>query len=379
MSSERDDLRAMVRDLLTDRAGPQQVRTALDRPEGHDPALWRTVVELGLAGLLVPEEYGGAGAEFADMAVVLHELGRGVVPLPILSSGVLAATALTGTDNRAVAAELLPGIAVGERTVAVAVGGPDGRPSTGTWEVRATPVGRGTRLDGVSGYVVDAVGSDSLIVGAVGPQGPVLAAIDSAQARIEHIETVDRTRRLGRVVLTGVEVGADRLLAGPGVAGPLIERVQRAGALAVAVSGLGLVERTTEETAAYAAQRHQFGRAIGSYQAVKHKCADMAIAVECSRAAVGAALDAWNGPLQEAAIAVATAKAYAGDAALSVCGDAVQVHGGIGFTWEHDAHLWLKRATSDAALFGSSAWHRRRVADLVLLPAATEAVLTGQN
>jgi alkylation response protein AidB-like acyl-CoA dehydrogenase len=369
--SERDDLRAMVRELLTDRSGSEHVRAALERPEGHDPELWRTVVDLGLSGLLVPEEHGGAGAEFADMAVVLHELGRRAVPLPILSGGVLAATALTGSDNAAVAAELLPAIAAGERGVAVAVGGPEGQLPVGTWTLRWSADGDGVRLDGVTGYVLDAPDSDVVIVAANGPDGPVLAAVDSSDARIERVATTDRTRRLGTVSLDGVAVPRERLLTEPGDAAALIARVQRAGALAVAASALGLAERTTEETAAYARQRHQFGRAIGSFQAVKHTCADMVVAVECSRVAVEQALAAWGGPDEERT--VSTAKAFAGDATAHVCADAVQMHGGIGFTWEHDAHLWLKRALLDQALFGSPGWHRRRVADLVLPPAITAA------
>jgi alkylation response protein AidB-like acyl-CoA dehydrogenase len=362
--SERDDLRSMVRGLLTDQSGSQQVRAALERPEGHDPGLWRTVADLGLAGLLVPDEHGGMGAEFADMAVVLHELGRRVVPLPILSSGVLAATALATCDNQALAGELLPEVAAGERRIAVAVGGPAGQLPVTTWAVRWTGRGSGVRLDGVTGYVLDAPGSDVLIVGAAGPEGPVLATVDSSRARIELVPTTDRTRRAGMVVLDGVTVPRERLLTEPGAAGALIDRVQHAGALAVAASALGLAERTTEETAAYARQRHQFGRPIGSFQAVKHTCANMAVAVECSRVAVDQALVAWAGPDEERTVSIA--KAFVGDAAAGICADAVQIHGGIGFTWEHDAHLWLKRAVFDQALFGSSSWHRRRVADLLL-------------
>jgi alkylation response protein AidB-like acyl-CoA dehydrogenase len=361
--SERDALRAMVRELLTDRSGSHQVRAALDTPDGYDPDLWRTVVELGLAGLLVPEEHGGAGAEFADMAVVLHELGRRVVPLPILSS-VLAATALGSCGNPDLASELLPEVAVGGRRIAVAVGGPAGQLPVNAWAMRWTAGASGVRLDGVSGYVLDAPGSDVVIVGAAGPEGPLLAAVDSSATRIEHQPTTDRTRRVGRVILEGVPVPRERLLTEPGAAGILIGRVQRAAALAVAASGVGLAERATAETAAYARQRNQFGRPIGSFQAVKHTCADMAVAVECSRVAVDQALAAWGGPDEESA--VSTAKAFVGDAAARVCADAVQMHGGIGYTWEHDAHLWLKRALLDQALFGSSSWHRRRVADLIL-------------
>ena len=372
--NERDDLRDMVRNLLDDRASSERVRAAVDTPEGYDAGLWRTAAELDLLGLLVPEEFDGVGAGLAEVAVVLHELGRRTVPLPIISSAVLAPTALLGGDNRALAAQLLPPLTTGDRRAAVIIGGPEGQPNPTCWTLRWAQRHGGYVLDGVAGFVLDAPGVDDLIVAARGEDGLLVAAVDARQAAVTAVATTDRTRRLGTVTFDGAVVPAARVLATAGAAADLVTRVQSVAAFTMACDAVGLAERTMEQTAAYAQVRQQFGRPIGSFQAVKHKCANMAVAVECGRAGVSLALDALCRPGErgdsESVAAVSTAKAYACDAAVGVCTDAVQVHGGIGFTWEHDAHLWLKRALLDRSLFGSSSWHRRRVADVVL-PAGT--------
>jgi alkylation response protein AidB-like acyl-CoA dehydrogenase len=371
---ELDDLRDMVRNLLDDRASSERVRAAVVTPEGYDTGLWHTAAELDLLGLLVPEEFGGVGAGLAEVAVVLHELGRRTVPLPIISGAVLAPTALLGGANRALAAEMLPTLATGERRAAVIVGGPEGQPSPPYWDLHWVERHGQYVIDGVAGFVLDAPGADDLIVAARGEDGLLVAAVDAQQAAVTHAATTDQTRRLGAVSFDGVVVPAARVVATADAAGALIARVQSVAAFAMACDAAGVAERAMEQTAAYAQVRQQFGRPIGSFQAVKHKCADMAVAVECSRAGLSLALDALRQPGERedaaATVAVSTAKAYACDAAVGVCTDAVQAHGGIGFTWEHDAHLWLKRALLDRALFGSPSWHRRRVADVVL-PAET--------
>jgi len=366
---ELTDLRQMVRGVLDERASSEQLRAALQTPPGYDTELWRTAAELDLLGLLIPEEFGGAGAGLPEMSVVLHELGRRAVPLPVISSAVLAPTALLAGDNRDLAAELLPALATGQRRAAVLTGGPDGQPEPRTWAMSWVGHGEQVVLDGVAGFVLDAPGADDLIVAARGADGLLVAAVAAQDATVTAIATTDQTRRLGTVTCDGVVVPAARVLASGAAADRVAARLQSVAAYAIACDALGLAERTMEQTADYAQVRQQFGRAIGSFQAIKHMCADMAVAVECSRAGLSLALDALNGQPEDSA-AVSTAKAFACDSAVRVCTDAVQAHGGIGFTWEHDAHIWLKRALLDRALFGSPSWHRRRVADAVL-PAET--------
>lgn len=371
---ELDDLRGMVCNLLDDRASSERVRTALDNPEGYDTQLWQTAAELDLLGLLVPDEFDGVGAGLAEIAVLLHELGRRTVPLPFIASGVLAPTALLGGANRALAAEILPALVAGERRAAVVAGGPEGQLPQSHWSLTWARRQGQFVIDGVAGFVLDAPGADDLIVAARGEGGPLLAAIDAREATVIPTPGTDQTRRLGTVTCDGVAVPAARVLATAEAADALVARVQSVAAFAMACDAAGVTERAMEQTAAYAQVRRQFGRPIGSFQAIKHKCADMAVAVECGRAALALALGALSdhpGDATDGVVAaVSTAKAYVCDAAVAVCTDAVQAHGGIGFTWEHDAHLWLKRALLDRALFGSSAWHRRRVADAVL-PAGT--------
>jgi alkylation response protein AidB-like acyl-CoA dehydrogenase len=369
--NELDDLRDMVRNLLDDRASSERVRAALATPEGYDTQLWHTIAELDLLGLLVPEEFGGVGAGLPEIAVVLHELGCRTVPLPFVASVVLAPTALLGGENRGLAAEMLPTLAAGERRAAVIVGGPDGQLPQAKWGLTWAQRNGQFVIDGVAGLVLDAPGADDFIVAARGEDGPLLAAVAAGEAAVTPTAATDQTRRLGTVTFDGVAVPAARVLATAGAAEALVARVQSVAAFAIACDAVGVAERTMEQTAAYARVRQQFGRPIGSFQAIKHKCADMAVAVECGRAGLSLALDALGRQPDRkdggaTVVEVSTAKAYACDAAVAVCTDAVQAHGGIGFTWEHDAHLWLKRALLDRALFGSPSWHRRRVADAVL-------------
>ena len=202
----------------------------------------------------------------------------------------------------------------------------------------------------------------------------VIAAVEAGagadNATVDAAVTTDRTRRLGTVAFSGVPVSPDRVLARGERALDVLARLQSVASFSIACDAAAVAERAMDETAAYAQVRYQFGRAIGSFQAIKHKCANMAVSIETSKAALSLALDGLtlNGPSGAETSAVSTAKAYVCDSAVTVCTDAVQAHGGIGFTWEHDAHLWLKRALLDRALFGSPSWHRRRVADVVLPP-----------
>lgn len=363
---ERDELRSAARKFLDAEAGSERVRALLDDERGHDPRVWGTVADLGWPAIHVPEAHGGMGASYTDLVVILHELGRHVAPTPFLSSAVLGAEALLLATNDAVRADLLPSVIGGERIVTVA--GPTGSCESGalgvTWST-----GNGLRLDGTARFVPDAHVADGIVVVARDASGGVTMALvepNAAGVRIAVEPTFDRTRRLARVDLDGVAVDDSKLLGQPGAMQAQHRRLTSLGAIAVCADALGAAEHMLEVSSAYAKQRMQFGRAIGSFQAVKHHCANMLVAVEASRAAVAYAAQVLDDPSENVDMAASVAKSFVGPACADSCQLAVQVHGGIGFTWEHDAHLYLKRAKLDEALFGTASWHRRRVAAAVL-------------
>jgi len=345
-SEERDELRATARALL---ATP-----------GSDRDLRDQMVELGWTTIHVPERYGGGGAGYADVAVVLRELGGTVTSAPFLGA-VVAGGAMSLADNEDVAG--LAGASPGTVALASSTGSYDLSRLTTTWQSSGSSV----RLGGESGFVLDADVADVLVVAARDDDGTVAAlAVDTPApgVRIEHVPTVDQTRRLFTVVFDNVAVPADRLLCEPGMrAEELLERVLAIGVVAASCDAVGVAERAMEGAAQYAKDRTQFGRPIGSFQAVKHHCADMAIAVEASRAATRAAAEALDGGLGAWATTAAITSSYVGPACSHACALALLVHGGIGFTWEHDSHLYLKRAKLDEVLFGTPSWHRRRLAD----------------
>ncbi len=367
-TDERDDLRATARSLLGRESSSPAVRAVIEAEPGYDAGLWDTMVELGWTGIHVAESHGGAGCGFGDLAVVLHELGRAITPSPLLASAVLAATALAHAAHAAAAAPHLAALATGEAIGAVALAGADGsyEPSRLTAVWRAD--GASVRLDGVSGFVLDADVASVIVVAArdaTGAPAMVIADPRSPRIRVEPTPSVDQTRRMFRVSFDDVAVPAGQLLCEPGPdAHRLIGLVLAAGVVAASCDAAGVAEHVLEITVRYATERVQFGKPIGSFQAVKHHCANMAIAVESSRAASRAAADQLDGEPAGWAAAAAVTASYVGPACAEACALGLLVHGGIGFTWEHDIHLYLKRAKLDEVLFGTPSWHRRRLADL---------------
>jgi alkylation response protein AidB-like acyl-CoA dehydrogenase len=367
-----DELRAVARDLLgrTGRPG------------------WRQLAEAGWLGLEVPDDLDGAGATFAEAAVVLEERGRAATTGPWLGTAVLGVGLLELLASDPGRDALLRLVATGERVLAVAaVDGDDARPfadpgnaADDRWAwvpfrlARSSSGDGGWRLDGRAAFVPDAPDADRVLALALDPEGePVVVALHSdAAADVAGLDVVDQpvldaTRRFGTVVADGVEVadGAVWRFAADPHAGMV--RLLDRGALAVAVDSLGLSEAMLAATVAYARDRQQFGRPIGSFQAVKHACADMLVHVTLARelvtAAVRALADADRaGADADAAVAVSRAKSYAGGAAVDVVGKALQLHGGIGYTWESGVHVHLKRAALNRSLMGSPTAHRRRIA-----------------
>jgi len=363
--SELDDLRGSVRDFLSAKSGEEQVRRVMESETGYDEAVWAQMADqLGLQQLVFPEEHGGYGFGFAELSVVLQEMGRALLPSPFLSSVVLAGSALLAADDAAAAAAHLPGIASGKTTATLAVAG-----ESGSWDPTALPVvgtraDDGWRLGGTTWFVLDGATADLLLVAAVTDAGPSLFAVSGTAAGLTRTElrTLDPTRRQARLDLDGV-VGTP--VGALGGAAPVLDRVLDLAMTALAAEQVGGARACLEASAAYARDRVQFGRPIGTFQAVKHKCADMLVRVQLADAAAQEAADAAAGlpgraPLAEAA---AVAHAVCSESYVFAAAENIQVHGGIGFTWEHPAHLYFRRAKSSQLLFGGPAGYFGRVLD----------------
>jgi alkylation response protein AidB-like acyl-CoA dehydrogenase len=368
--AERDELRSAARSLVDRESTSDRVRAVVADDPGFDRALWDRMVELGWNSIHVPADLGGAGAGYPELGVVLRELGRGIVPSPFLASAVLASAALTLADNRGLSSELLASLVAGESLGSVAFastgGSYDVSRSTTGWERADTAV----RLHGSAGFVLDADVADVLIVAARDPGGATGAfAIDATSPGVQVVRTatVDITRRLFTVSFDDVVVGGNRMLCEPGPrAEELLGQVLAVGVIAAACDATGAAEQVLERSADYAKERVQFDKPIGSFQAVKHHCANMAIAVEASRAAVHAAADALDGDARGWSTTAAVTSSYVGPACAQACALGLLVHGGLGFTWEHESHLYLKRAKLDELLFGTPSWHRRQLARSVI-------------
>lgn len=364
-SDVEEALRASLRDLLADQASSAAVLARIETAEPYDPKLWRTLAaDLGLAGLLVPESLGGQGASARELAVVMEELGRAVAPVPFLGSAVLATAALAATGER----ELLPRLASGELVGALAV------PLTTTPGAAAVAAAflavhaDGGALTGAVRSVADAPAADVLIVPATGPSGPGLYSVERSRASVTEFAGLDLTRRLGDVTLAGAQA---RLIAGPGR--PAVAAVRATVATAaglLASEQVGLAQWCLDETVGYLRQRYQFGRPLGSFQALKHRLADLYTEVVSARAAARWAADALASGSDDALIAVGVAQCTCSAVAVHTAEEAVQLHGGIGMTWEHPAHLYLKRAKSDELALGTPGRHRALLAQLVNLPPA---------
>ncbi|KZS59300.1 acyl-CoA dehydrogenase family protein [Mycobacterium pseudokansasii] len=357
-SDTEEALRDSVRQLFADRCPPELVMRAYDAPPQDFSEIWRTLAaDLGVAGLLVPESLGGAGASAREAAVVMEEIGRAVAPVPFLSSAVLAAVALSRSGET----ETLSGLAGGAVTAALVVplSTAPGDPVTG--------VSNGA--DGLTGRVSSVAGAreaDVLVVPVAGPDGVELHTVarDAAGVVVSPLLTFDMTRSLADVQFSGA--ASARIGTGPAEAA-LADALQTAAAL-LASEQLGIARWCLDTTLAYVKQRKQFGRAIGSYQAVKHRLADLWFEVGSATAAARYAADTCARGDADAAIAAALAQAHCSGVAVHAAEECVQLHGGIGMTWEYPAHLYLKRAKSDQLALGTAYRHRARLATLVDLP-----------
>ena len=360
---EQQELARVARRWFSERLPSAELRRVIDLPEGFDRAHWDEMAAMGWQAMLIPEEYGGAGFGHLEAAVLIEEMGRALDPTPYLFSAVLAADLLLTGGSDAHKETLLPGIADGTRIVVPAV-----TETTGEWEpagvaTEAVAADDGWVITGTKRYVAHGHVADDYLVAARTGDGVSWFVVPAAAAERRRLDALDLTRALADVRFDGVEVPDDARL--PAAGEDLLERAVKVGSVALAAEQVGLAERCLDMAVSYAKERHQFGRPIGSFQAVKHTCADMLVQAESARAAASAAavaLAAGDDELDELA---PLAKSYCSEAALFCAGENIQVHGGIGFTWEHDAHLYFRRAKSTQLMFGDPAHHRRLLADRI--------------
>ena len=366
ISAEQRELRESVRRFLAERAPLTRVRELMETTGGTDPDVWRQAsAQLSLPGIAVPEEYGGAGFSFAEQVIVLEELGAALFTGPYLASAVLAATALLASDDTEAKKDLLPGIAAGE-TVATLAFTEDG----GSWDPasirlaatqKAQQTQNGWRLDGHKSFVLDGHTADLILAVATTGTGLSLFAVNATADGLTRrpLPTLDQTRKLARLAFSDVKA---RLVGEQGAARSVLDRTLDVAALALAAEQLGGAQRALDMAVAYAKVRRQFGRPVGSFQAIKHRCADLLLEVESLRSAVGYAAAAVAAGSTEVPVLAPLVKAYASEVYSHVAGENIQIHGGIGFTWEHDAHLYLKRAKASELFFGDGSYHRARLA-----------------
>ncbi|MEH0554840.1 acyl-CoA dehydrogenase family protein [Streptomyces sp. B21-101] len=364
-SEEQDELRKVVRSFLARHSDEANVRSLAADPQGHDPVVWRRMAgELGLQGLAVPEEYGGSGFGYVDLGIVFEEAGRALLGGPYFATVALAAEALLRCADEQARHDFLPGIASGGTVATLALTEEGGRwDEQGIGLTAAYDETGGWRLNGVKTYVPDGHLADLLLVAARTPSGTSLLAVETADApglARTPLPTLDQTRKQARVEFTDTPA---RLLGPEGTAWPALERTLATAAVLLAAEQVGGAAAALDAAVEYAKIREQYGRPIGSFQGIKHKCADMLMEIESARSAAYGGLWALDaGGDTEIAIAAALAQAFCSEAFTKVAADNIQVHGGIGFTWEHPAHLYFKRAKSSEVLLGTPSYHRELLA-----------------
>ena len=364
-SEERDELRRAVRSFLAAHSSETEVRRLMETPEGYDRGHWaRLAGELGLTGLCIPAEYGGSDATFAEVGVVLEEMGRTLMCAPYLSTVVLATGALLHLDDEAARKDHLPGIAAGETIATVAVMEESGRWDPADVAATATRGAAGWELRGTKMFVLDGLVADLVLVAARTGDGAESAvslfAVDGTAPGLTRsaMPTLDLTRRQARLDLDAVP---GRLVGPPGGAGPTVEYLGHLAAVALACEQVGGAAQVLETAVAYAKTRVQFGRPIGQFQAVKHRCADMALELDAARTALAHGLWAAATSDPELPVAASIAKIRCSECFAFAAAENVQLHGGIGFTWEHSAHLYFRRAKSNAVMFGDPSYHREQL------------------
>lgn len=365
-TEEQEEFRSILRRFLEDKSPTTEVRRLMETDEGYDPEVWRQICQdLGLTAVHIPEAYGGQGFGFVELGIVVEEMGRALLCAPYFASTVLAATAILNAGTEEQKQTLLPDIASGETIATLAYTEDNGVSGTDGVELTATASGDGFTLDGHKSFVLDGHTAGLIVVlarkpGSSGDDGLSLFAVKGDAAGLDRtlLQTLDPTRKQARLTFKNVEA---QLIGDEGAAAaPMAKTLDQATAC-LANEMVGGAERLRESALEYSQLRVQFGRAIGSFQALKHRSADMLLEVEMAKSAAYYATAAADDDAENLAPAVSLAKAAAADAYMQAAITTVQMHGGIGFTWDNDTHLWFKRAKSSEVFLGTANEHRERL------------------
>jgi alkylation response protein AidB-like acyl-CoA dehydrogenase len=372
-NEEQELLRSTARKFFENECASQVVRTLMETPEGVTPALWSKLAEQGWLGLTYPEAYDGMGLGLVDLVVLMEEMGRAVVPGPYFSAVLLGGGIILEAGGEAQKKEWLPKIAGGQARVTLAWMEPSAELGPDGITLAALEKGGTYTLAGTKLFVHDAHTADAIVVaartGKSGADGISLFLVPKGAKglTVTLLPTMDQTRKLCEVTLKGVSLGVDGRLGEIGGGWTALARVLDRATVALCAEMCGGAQKVLDMTVEYAKIRQAFGRPIGSYQGVKHKAADMLVDVENSKSITYYAAWAMDEGVSEGPLAVSMAKAYVSDAYRRVSANGIQLHGGIGFTWEHDLHLYFKRAKGSEFTFGDATFHRERVAQLVNL------------
>ena len=361
-NEEQEELRRMVAKFLEEKSPESEVRRLMETDEGYDPVVWRQMAQqLGLQSLTIPESLGGSGFSYVELIVVLEEMGAALLCAPFFSTIALAANALLTSGDEAAKAKYLPSMAAGETIATLAITEDKGRADLDAMETSAEMLGGAWCLRGAKSFVIDGSIADVIFVAATTTAGLSLFAVDRGASGLEvaRLATMDQTRKQARLSfrdtpaeLIGIAGGARQGLA----------KTLELALVALAAEQVGGAQRCLTMAVAYAKERVQFGRPIGSFQAIKHKCADVLMDVESAKSAAYYAAWAAAEDHDELPLLASMVKSYCSEAYMHAAAENIQIHGGIGFTWEHPAHLYFKRAKSSELLFGDPTYHRELLA-----------------
>jgi alkylation response protein AidB-like acyl-CoA dehydrogenase len=364
-SEEQEELRKTVRAFLESKSPETAVREQMETENGFDPAVWSQMGEqMGLQGLSIPEEFGGSGFSFIELGVVLEEMGRALLCAPFFSSVVLAANALLLSGDDAAKKKYLPGIAAGETIATLATTEPSGKWDEKGITTKAEGSGSDWKITGSKMFVIDGATASLIIVGARTSKGVSLFAVDGDAKGLTRtsLSTMDQTRKQAKLEFNATPA---TLIGTDGKGWDVLSQVFDLAAVALAAEQVGGAQKVLEMAVEYAKVRVQFGRPIGSFQAIKHKCADMLLEVESAKSAAYYGMWCAAEMNEELASVASLAKAYCSEAYFHAAAENIQIHGGIGFTWEHPAHLYFKRAKSSELLFGDPTYHRELLAQRI--------------